>query len=173
MSEHGLHGFKKQITQIIMLFAVCCLLSTVIGCEAFVRKFTRKQKVEKTEEMVLAPEEYKAPQIPKDELYRQYFLYWKSWQDELTESLLQKKSQKKQIDCAQEVLKNLAGLRSLLNEAMQKKLDVYISQLRELQAQISLDLYNSNAEFNRQASERIRMNILKYFSFNKVKESLI
>ena len=166
---------KHGLTQILILSIVYCLLSTVIGCDAFVRKFTRKPKPgsQPREEMVLAPEEYKAPQMPKGELYRQYFLYWKSWHDELIESLLQRKSQKKQIDCVQEAIKNLIGLKELLNQQMQMKLGVYIGQLRNLQEQILSDLYGSSADFSRQAAERIRMNILKHFSFNKVKDSLI
>ena len=83
----------------IILLATCyLLLATLIGCEAFVRKFTRKSKNPVEEVMVLAPEEYKGPQQTKEELYRQYFLFWKSWQDELIESLLQNKSNKKKVN---------------------------------------------------------------------------
>ncbi|MFA5150687.1 MAG: hypothetical protein WC433_07270, partial [Candidatus Omnitrophota bacterium] len=67
-----------------LLFTFYFLLFTLCGCEAFVRKFTRKSKKDKVPvEMVLAPEEWKGPQMTKEEQYRQYFVFWQSWQDEL------------------------------------------------------------------------------------------
>jgi hypothetical protein len=169
-----LRRLKSVIKDVCLLSSVFCLLSSLIGCDAFVRKFTRKPKKEELpqEEMVLAPEEYKGPQITKEELYRQYFLFWKSWMLELIESLLQNKSLKKQVDCAQEALKNLISLKELLNEEAQKKLDVYITQLEDLKTQITKDLYGSDVASNLRRAERIKMNILKDFSYAKIKNFL-
>jgi hypothetical protein len=111
--------------------------------------------------------------MSKEELYRQYFLFWKSWHDEVIESLLQKKSIKKQIDCSQEAIKNLINLRALLNIDMQKKLDIYIAQLKELHNQISKDLYGNNVITNAQRLERIKRDILRDFSYGKIKNYLI
>ena len=52
------------------LILFCCLGAMacgLVGCEAFVRKFTRKPKKEDLPrtEMVLTPEEYKGPQMTK------------------------------------------------------------------------------------------------------------
>lgn len=157
---------------------VCGLLTVIcglLGCDAFVRKFTRKHKKENLpqEEMVLAPEEYKTPQMTKEELYRQYFLFWKSWHDELIESLLQQRSQKKQIDCVGEAIGNLNELRRLLNAEKQKQLDTYILQLKELQGQISKDIYGNSIMPNTQRAESIKRNILRDFSYNKIKNYLI
>ncbi len=159
----------------LKLFTFYFLVFTFLGCDAFVRKFTRKSKRENLpqDEMVLAPEEYKGPQMSKEELYRQYLLFWKSWHDELIESLLQHKSQKKQIDCAEETIKNLINLRALLNIDLQKKLDIYILKLKELQSQINKDLYGTNAITNAQRAERIKRDILRDFSCNKIKIYLI
>jgi len=175
MINHRLHRLKIPITQVLILVFSFWFLVTLIGCDAFVRKFTRKSKKENLpqEEMVLAPEEYKGHQMSKEELYRQYFLFWKSWHDELIESLLQHKSQKKQIDCAEEAIKNLINLMALLNIDMQKKLDIYIARLKELQSQISKDLYGNNAITNVQRLERIKRDILRDFSYNKIKNYLI
>jgi len=167
-----------HLSFVIWILFVICALSFVIcmtGCDAFVRKFTRKPKTENLpqEEMVLVPEEYKGPQVPKEELYRQYFLFWKSWHDELIESLLQKKSQKKQIDCAEEAIKNLINLQKLLNEEQQKKLDIYILQLKDLQEAIGKDLYGMDSSNNVQNAERIKRSLLREFSYNKVKDCLI
>jgi len=157
---------------------ICGLLTMVyglLGCDAFVRKFTRKPKKEAllAEEMVLVPEEYKGPQITKEEQYRQYFLFWKSWQDELITSLLEKRSQKKQIDCAKEAIRNLVSLKAFLNEEKQKKLDIYINRLNDLQGQISQDLYGSVTASYLQAAERIKRDILKDFSYHKISKDIV
>jgi hypothetical protein len=154
------------------------ILSLVIflsGCEAFVRKFTRKPKNDKIqkEEVVLAPEEYAGKSLSSEELYRQYFLYWKSWQDELLSSLSSVgENQKKQLSCVEQALTNLAELRPLLQSQKQALLDTYINQLRQVQDAIVGDPYARSIMGTRQAAERIKRNILKDFSFPKIKDSL-
>lgn len=145
------------------------------GCDAFVRKFTRKPKKEASpqEEMVLSPEEYKGAQMSKEELYRQYFLFWKSWQDELINSLAGKASQKKQIACLEEAIKNLVNLKSLLDQSLQNKLDTSIVQMQELANEVRKDLYGNNAAIHEQKAERIKRSILRDFSYNKIKERLL
>lgn len=161
--------------KLVFYFLICFLFVVSTGCDAFVRKFTRKPKKENLpqEEMVITPEEYKGPGLSKGELYRQYFLFWKSWHDELIESLLQKRSQKKQLDCAQEAIKNLENLRVLLDEARQNNLSVYINQLKDLKSSMGQDLYNSNAFNNTHTAERIRIDIMHKFSYDKIKNNLL
>jgi len=166
-----LKTYHLRLTTIIIYL----LITNIIGCDAFVRKFTRKPKKEDLpqEEMVLAPQDYKASPMSKEDLYRQYFLFWRSWQDELINTLTQKGSQKKQIECAEEVINNLNNLRPLLNEQAQKNLDLYITQLKELKELISKDLYSNSATSYAQEVERIKRNILKDFSYQKIKANLI
>jgi hypothetical protein len=149
------------------------LLVTLTGCDAFVRKFTRKKKEAPKEEMVLAPEEYKPPHMTKEEVYRQYFLFWKSWHDELINALSSGASQKKKIDCINEALKNLEQLRTTLQTEKQKKLDVYIKQLKDLKDSIAQDLYGTNAMQDRLTAERIKRAVLRDFSYEKVKKYLV
>ncbi len=158
---------------IILVFSLYLLL-TFLGCEAFVRKFTRKPKNENLpkEEMVLAPEEYKGPGMAKEELYHQYFLFWKSWQDELINSLSEGANHKKQVDCTQEAIKNLINLKGLLNEERQKKLEIYISQLNDLKERIAKDLYGNNIAANRQSAEQIKRNILRDFVYKKISKDI-
>ncbi len=161
--------------RIILLVTICLLLVNLLGCEAFVRKFTRKSKKENLprEEMVLAPQEYKKPQLSKEEEYRQYLLYWKSWHDELVESLSGSTNHKKQVSCASEALSNLMQMKSLLNEEKQKKLDLYVNQLKDLRGLITKDIYGRDVARHHYSAERIKMNILRLFSYPKVKDSLI
>lgn len=149
------------------------LLLSLAGCEAFTRKFTRKsKKTDQAVEMVLAPEEYKGPNMTKEELYRQYFLYWKAWQDELINALTQKASLKKKMDCAQEALKNLVNMKMQLVVQAQKNFDPSIARLNDLMASINSDVYGANDARNCQAAERIKSNIQRDFIYPKIRNYL-
>ena len=162
--------FKK----IILVFSLSSLVFGLIGCDAFVRKFTRKQKKEniQREELVLEPQEYKS-NLTKEELYRRYLLYWNSWQAELIEALSNSSNHKKQLGCIEQALKNLVQLRSMLNAQKQQKLDVYLNQLKDLQNEIVKDVYGSSHLTNRTTAERLKMRILHDFSYDKIKDSLV
>jgi hypothetical protein len=167
---------RNPATKFLLLVTVYCLLITLIGCDAFVRKFTRKSKrdAKEKQELVLAPEEYKPAFANKEEAYRQYFLYWKSWHDELINSLsgIGTISNKKQVDCVNETIKNLEDMKKILKETKQKELDVYIKQLNDLKDAIKQDSYGRSLTMNRMAAERIKRYILRDFSYDKVKESM-
>ncbi|MDD4939347.1 MAG: hypothetical protein PHE18_08730 [Candidatus Omnitrophica bacterium] len=159
----------------LCLVFVSLALALSMGCDAFVRKFTRKPKKtgQRAEELVLMPEEYKPPQMTKEEAYRQRFLYWKSWHDELINALLTGASQKKQADCISEALKNLGDMRSALGEGSKIKLDIYIGQSENLRANIERDLYGNDLSQNRMTAERLKRGILRDFSYEKIKDDLI
>lgn len=165
---------RQRLKRFLFLFLICYSLVAMLGCDAFVRKFTRKPKRENLpkEELVLAPEEYK-PSMNKEQLYHQYFLFWQSWQEELIESIAQGKSHKKQMTCVAEAIKNLLSLREFLDEGKQKELDIYIKRLKDLQDLISKDVYCSNASMYIRAAESIKRGIFRDLSFNKVKKHLI
>jgi len=164
---------KENISKTILLVASCSLLVTMLGCDAFVRKFTRKPKKEDLpkEELVLFPEEYK-PTMDKEQVYRQYFLFWQSWQEELITALLRSGNHKKQVDCAEEAIKNLTSLKPLIKAEKQKKLDIYITQLKDLRDQIKMDAYSSRADVNIQEAERIKKGILRDFSYSKISKDI-
>jgi len=149
------------------------LVLNLVGCEAFVRKFTRKKKdTGQKEEMVLAPVEYK-PTMDHVQLYKQHFLFWKSWHDELINALLMNSSQKKRIDCAGQAVKNLINMRGLLAPDKQALLDKYLTRMADLQDLIKGDIYGRNNATYRQKADVLKMDILRYFSFNKVEKSII
>lgn len=159
--------------KIVVLIISSLIITNLLGCDAFVRKFTRKKKsTSPREEMVIAPQEYK-PTMTHAEMYRQYFLYWKSWQDELIESLLRTTNHKKKVGCVAQALENMLQLKRLLNDQTKLKLDKYIQDMKDLQAVVDSDLYDANAVSIRQQAERIRRNFLRDFSFDKVKGSIV
>jgi len=165
---------KSKIKNIIFYFGLWSLVFSLCGCDAFVRKFTRKAKKDNLpkEEMVLAPEEYK-PTQDKEELYRQYFLFWKSWVDELSTALAHNTSHKRQVSCAEEAIKSLLNLKTLLNEEAQKKLDIYINGMKEIEASVSADLYGNYNNSVIRSVEQSRRNILRDFSYQKAKGLLL
>jgi hypothetical protein len=169
------NGSWLKVKKAIVLFFVSCFLLSAMGCEAFVRKFTRKPKQEslEQEQVVMVPEEYKGQAMGKEELYRQYFLFWKSWQEEFINSLRDRNSHKRQIDCAEEAIKNLSNLKNLLNEEKRKKLDGYIGQCSELKELVVKDLYGSQGTMNAQTAERLKRDIMRDLSYSKIKDSLI
>jgi hypothetical protein len=160
---------RKAVFFVLTVF----LLVNLFGCEAFVRKFTRKSKKEKApEEMVLAPEEWKGPQMTIEEQYRQFLLFWQSWQDELINALVQGASLKKRVDCIQQAIKNLNSMKSLLKDDKQKQMDMYLAQMNSLQGSIAGDIYGSANNANRRDAERLRRNILQKFSYDDIKGDL-
>ena len=168
---------KTQDSRLKTFIFFCGLLTVVCGlcgCDAFVRKFTRKPKREPPkEELVLAPEEYKIQPIAKEDLYRQYFIFWKSWHNELIDALSIGVSHKRQIYCINEATKNLEQMKPLLREEKQKKIEISIEQLNGLKAQLEEDLYGNNISVNRLTAERIKRGILRDFSYNKTKDCLL
>jgi hypothetical protein len=159
----------KIIVLICGLWFVACGLT---GCDAFVRKFTRKPKGEPQRvEQVIEPQEYVPPAAR--EQYRDFLLYWQSEQDELINALVTKSSQKKQLSCAQGALKNLNNLRPLLTAAKQKKLDFFIADLEALKSAIEKDPYSNNAANNARSAEHIRRLLPKEFSFSKVSADIV
>ena len=164
----------KRIMKGPVLILLLIFLINLIGCEAFVRKFTRKSKKDKApEEMVLAPEEWTGPKMSKEEIYRRYYNFWQSWQEELVNVLTQKASLKKRVDCAQQSIKNLSGMRSMLSLTKQKQLDVYLNLMNNLLASIQADTYGTANNSNRQKAERVKRNIMQYFSYPDIKGDLI
>jgi hypothetical protein len=157
------------------LVLVLGLLVSGTGCEAFVRKFTRKRNKDNLpkEEMIIAPQEYKPPIMTIEEVYRQYFLYWKSWHDELADALAHSTNQKKFLSCADEAIKNLQELYNLLNEAKRKQLDSYLTKYSELRQQLEADIYAAGASRLRSKAENLRRGILRNFSYQKIKDELL
>ena len=110
--------------------------------------------------------------MTKEEIYRQYFLFWKSWQDELINALTQSASTKKKIDCAQEALKNLVHMQGLLVVSAQKNLDVDIAKSRDLISDMQTDIYGVKNNRHLQAAENLKVHIQKNFVYPKMKNYL-
>ncbi len=163
---------KRIIYQILITLFIFCTFISISGCEAFVKKFTRKPKKDKIESPVLVPEDYSPLDIPVEQRYRQYFLYWQSWQEELISALGSAASHKKRKTCIEEAIKNLLEMRHLLFEEKQKELEIYIEKSRLLENDIVKDIYGTKTAIHKIRAESLKRNIFKEFSFPKIKNHL-
>jgi hypothetical protein len=167
-----------RFSRVRKMLLFCCALALffqLAGCESLGRKFVRKPNPEnmKKEEVVFAPQEYKDEGVTNVDLYRQYFLYWKSWQDELIDSLEPNGNRKRQVDALNEGLKNLDSIKVLIKPEAAARLEVHIKDLRELREEIINDDYSNRVVDNRRRAERIKRNILDDFSFGRIKDSIL
>ena len=150
-------------SRFILLVTSSCLLVTILGCDAFVRKFTRKPKNQENleEQMILAPEEYNNLALNPSQEYQQYFLFWKSWQDELIVALQENRSQKKKIDCLKEAIRSLENLVPLLGPEPRESLSRYIEEEKKLLNSIAGTVYGSSGSMNITTAERLKRGILR------------
>ena len=159
------------------VFLFSCALVLVFqaaGCESLGRKFVRKPKVEdmNKDEVVYEPQEYKSEGLTNLDLYRQYFLFWRTWQDEFIDSLEESGNRKKQLNSLNEAIRNLENIKLLLNPEVAARLDVCIKSSEVLRNALTNDIYGNRVRDNRRQAELIKRDILSKFSFNKIKDSI-
>jgi hypothetical protein len=124
--------------------------------------------------MVITPRDYSANPLPSDVMYKQYFAYWKSWNQELVTSLIDRSPDKKIIDCAERSVSNLKKMAFYLQEDQAKKLDVFVKQTEELKD----DLVASRAMLSimphqfRYRADRILSQVNREFDFRHMKDHL-
>ena len=167
------HRFNNKIAQIIVLVTGFWLLVSLTGCEAFVKKFRRKPREEKREEPIIQPESYPDVALNKDELYRDYFLFWESWADELVSFLRDNANTKKQKECIQQAMDNLLKMQSLLNEEKAASLDGFVIELTTVK-NVLFQSYLNSADFSylKNKVERVKARVHRDFVFSKIKKDL-
>ena len=161
----------EKITVLILIVALVYLS----GCAAVKRKFTRKPKIKekKVEDVVFVPEEYPGPAYDADARYKNYYILWKSWHDELLNVLAPDENRKRQVDCFSEVLANLEQMKLLLAADKQPVLQVLIDSIAGMQdAFIESGRRQFNLTAVRDKLNTSRRKIKLGFSYARVKEYL-
>ncbi len=156
----------------VLLLAV---LMTLTGCEGLRRKFTRKKSRRKTQEtMIVAPRDYSEHPFPNDVMYRQYFTYWKAWNQEWVASLHDHDSRKKIISCGEQTLANLEKMATYLVEEKKGELDVHIAKTRALQEDIEAhrSLLPSHYTTYRYRAQRLLRVVNRNFDMRHVKDAI-
>jgi dsDNA-binding SOS-regulon protein len=145
------------------------------GCENIRKKFTRKRKSKDSQEqMIIVPRDYSAHPFPSDVMYKQYFIYWKSWNQELITSLNDAASHKKIVDCVEQSIINLNKMVTYLNEEKAKELSVYVKKTEDLKKEIiaAKAMPPSRMTMLRYDAERILSSVNRLFDLRKMKEHL-
>jgi len=161
-----------RFRSILIIFLV--IFSTA-GCEAFVRKFTRKPKSEtRTEEQVIEPQAYPDILASGDQVYKDYFLFWESWADELYSFLGEGANRKKQKECAEEALHNLVNMQSLLNKEKAGNLGIFIAEFTLVKTRNFEEGYLNSFDLSylRNRVRRIKSGVHRGFIFSRVKSEL-
>ncbi|HAH21117.1 MAG: hypothetical protein A2Y00_00475 [Omnitrophica WOR_2 bacterium GWF2_43_52] len=167
-------GHRSQVTRIILLSTLCLLLTTLTGCEAFVRKFTRKPKEIKREEPIIEPQVYPETSVSKEQLYMDYYLFWQTWSDEALLHLNENDNAKKQKECAYEALDNLLKMQSLLSEQKAKAMEPLVAEFKTVKEIVFAGRLNGpDYEYLRLKVERIKSRLSRNFSFLKIRKDLL
>jgi dsDNA-binding SOS-regulon protein len=166
---------KKNKISVFVIFNLCFYLLLVSGCESLQRKFTRINKNKASKEtMILTPRDYSAHPFPPDVLYKQYFIYWRAWNQELITSLNDLAPYKKVKDCMGETLSNLLKMSTYLNEEKAKELGVYLKKAQDLSLRIEdaktvPPLQKKDLRYD---AERLLSNVNRKFDLTKMKPYL-
>lgn len=167
--------FKRLTIQNFLFYFIIFSFLLVTGCEPLARKFTRKPKktVQDVEGPVLEPEEYPRVIQSKEDLYKEAYLFWRSWLDELVNFLEVNGNTKKQFSCIEEIIKNLEKMKLLLIEQKGKILDGYIKQLNELKEKILKGQLNNSTIYSAKSELGVlKRKIEKEFVYSHVKDYL-
>ncbi|NQT07037.1 MAG: hypothetical protein HQ575_05805 [Candidatus Omnitrophica bacterium] len=157
---------RKFFSVIILIF----FLSQLVGCEAVMRKFTRKRK-----KKTIRPTFYQegmAETRPHVELYMLHYTYWKTWHEELAAGA-GKNAKRDRLACS-EMMGNLSDMKKHLVEEKAKELDQYIKVIdgitKELQKGNSTSI---RLGFLRQKLDKIKGRIMRKFYYKKVRDYII
>jgi len=164
-----------KLKTILILSILYFLFSTSLcGCEAFRKKFVRKPKRRKEVKTVIQTQEYES-QYSIGEIYRKYFLFWRTWHEELLNSLnVQDGNRKKRIFAAKKIIENLQQMQKLLSPQMQQELEAFILKQRGIVEK--LDRYNLSHGRRlhiKSTLEKQRRQIQREFNYKRIQEHLI
>jgi len=155
---------------------ICFSLVSLSGCESVRRKFVRKSKAERDnpEEVIYAPQEYPVQVMSSEQLYRQYYTFWRGWHQDLMDVLSTGENHKKQVECVTEIVNNLNRMKNLLVAEAQPKLNGYIEQIIPMKDEITAGRSNpSNYAIIRSKMESIKTKISNDYIPKKIRPYFI
>ncbi len=158
----------SKINRSFLCLVTLVFISSTLGCDAFVRKFTREKKKQDMIEPVLTPEENAGLFYDNETKYKNYFSYWRAWQDELIQSMYQE-SEKRKLYCINQAIENLELMAALLIPEHQKEINEFIGKLNGIRRDIeSESILNEN--MMRQKLVNIRLSINTKLHYSRVKD---
>lgn len=153
----------------LILFISCIFL--FCGCDSLRKKFTRvKKKTDAEEDIIVSPRDYSLNPYPPEVIYKQYFVYWKSWNQELVTSLNDMSPNKKILVCVREAIKNLNNMAAYLSEDKRAGLRAYIKKSEDLEEEIKnhANLTPSSLRMLKYKAERILSAVNRNYDVKKM-----
>lgn len=127
---------------ILLLTTYCLLLTTVLGCESFRKKFVRQKKRKKEVRVVTQIRDYEALYPPKV-VYSQYYLFWHSAHDQIIRALyVEDGNWKKAAGSAVSATEYLEQMQALLPLHMQNELDPFIAEYQNITKRLEVRKLN-------------------------------
>lgn len=159
--------------------AISCVLiflfvASLTGCEPLRKKFTRtkKQTVETEEIPVLEPIEYPKQILTPQDLYKKHYNLWKAWQKELSDSIVETASRKRQLYLFNQILSNLAQMQQLLIEDKAASLKDLMTKYKRIQVGIESPVPQRAATSVKMELDSLDKKVRHDYSFEKIESSL-
>lgn len=142
------------------------LLGTLSGCADLQQKIVRKKKTPPKPTFFTEP-----VRLTNEESYRQRFMFWKSWQTELTKNL--GGNHKKEVQSVLEARRHLAALPRYVEDEKGAEMAPFTEALDTLTRPLLKDRLSvmENAALSRRL-EKLRLRVEKRFSPKKMKPFL-
>lgn len=120
----------------LWMFTVCLLVAAVSlsGCEPLRKKFTRKKKEDKKEELnpILDPIDYPPSRISADEKYRYYYSLWQVWNKDLLQMIGEPTMDKRKNYLLGQITQQLEEMKHWIPEAHAPKIGEALSAYDKL-----------------------------------------
>ena len=120
---------KKVLSLLLILLIFCGS-----GCHSVRKKFVRKKQIEKDAPVYVDFKDY--AKEPSRDNYINYYLFVKSWLDDLVEALKKQSSYKRQKQAVNETILNFEQIVSFYNQEGKEKVSSLHQELLEMKAEV-------------------------------------
>ena len=158
----------------ISCVVIFIFLASVTGCEPLRKKFTRqKKKVQESEEIpILEPIEYPKTVMTAESLYKRSYSFWKAWQKDLSDSIVNSTSSKRQLYLLNQVISNLVQMQALLVPERQQGLKDIIVRFQKIQSEIKSPVPMRAATSLKTDIDLLEKRVRLEYAFDKVTNSI-
>ena len=137
------------------------------GCASLVKKFIPKKKKVAKKEIFISTREYGV--LPSPELYGKQYIFWVNWGKKLVGELGE--NYKSDLRSTEEMIKNLEGMASMLEDEKSDLLAQHIAQFRKVRSIIKeRNLSKSNEVRIRRIVEKETRSIRRQFKPKAMKQ---
>lgn len=153
---------RKAFSVVMAIF----IMTSLAGCDAVQRKFTRKKKYTKPVPRIYQMKKYDVK--PSPELYSKHYAYWQSWMSELIQDL--GGNHKKDVRCIEEAISQIHDMQNILVPEKAEALEKQIGRLEDIRDTIEKEeLSQFNSSRILMDLERVDRTVKRDFDVNGIK----